>query len=146
MRLLSKILLLSLSLVYSLNVSAQTEAQTEKSAEALQLIKVAELETPEKNQSFQKTLNGVQQKKQTIQIMKQTLSSIEDPVLKGLLENEINRQIGLLNDANKQMFDEYGFSITRNYEIVIEKSSIYMYVSAEEAAKIEAANAPVVAP
>jgi hypothetical protein len=43
-----------------------------------------------------------------------------------------------LNDNNKKMIENYGFSLNRNYILVVEKAHIYMHVTPEEAAKVEA--------
>ena len=52
-----------------------------------------------------------------------------------------------LNADNQKMIQAYGFTLTRNYTLVIEKAHIYMEVSAEEAALLKArANNPEIAP
>ena len=44
-----------------------------------------------------------------------------------------------LNENNDAMRKAYGFSLDRNYTLEIEKAHVYMLVTEEEAAKLEAA-------
>ena len=57
--------------------------------------------------------------------------------LKGRLEALMTK----LNENNALMRKTYGFSLDRNYSVVIEKAHVYMFVSEEEAALIEQAAA-----
>ena len=42
-----------------------------------------------------------------------------------------------LNENNQKMVKTYGFSLTRNYTMIVETSHIYMFVSEAEATRIE---------
>jgi hypothetical protein len=46
-----------------------------------------------------------------------------------------------LNENNALMRKTYGFSLDRNYSVVIEKAHVYMFVTEEEAAQLEQAAA-----
>ena len=57
--------------------------------------------------------------------------------LKGRLEALMTK----LNENNALMRKTYGFSLDRNYSVVIEKAHVYMFVTEEEAAQLEQAAA-----
>ena len=53
------------------------------------------------------------------------------------IKTKLDELMVKLNDNNQKMVKAYGFSLERNYTVVIEKAHVYMFVSDEEAAKFE---------
>ena len=54
------------------------------------------------------------------------------------LEKELEVLMTKLQENNEKMYNAYGFSLARDYTMVTEKSSIYMWVTEEEFEKYQA--------
>ena len=53
------------------------------------------------------------------------------------LKTKLDALMVQLNENNQKMAKAYGFSLDRTYTLVVETAHVYMFVSDEEAAKIE---------
>lgn len=99
----------------------------------VKLIHVAMLSDVKGNNEFKRNVGILQRHQENIQALQRTIQTVEDEELKASLEEELQSAVDRLNSDNKKMVDAYGFSLTRRYEQVVEKSHIYMYVTEEEA-------------
>lgn len=99
----------------------------------VKLIHVAMLSDVEGNNEFKRNVGIMQRHQENIQALQRTVQTVEDEELKASLEAELEKAVDRLNSDNQKMVDAYGFSLTRRYEQVVEKSHIYMYVTEEEA-------------
>lgn len=99
----------------------------------VKLIHVAMLSDAEGNNEFKRNVGIMQRHQENIQALQRTIQSVEGDELKASLEAELQKAVDRLNSDNQKMVDAYGFSLTRRYEQVVEKSHIYMYVTEEEA-------------
>lgn len=110
-------------------VEPQEQAQQE-------LVKVSTLGSVEANQEFQRNVQVMQAQRQRVIQLQAQLEQTQTGDLKKSLKKELDAALAKLNADNKKMAETYGFSLNRNYLLVVEKAHIYMAVSPEEAAAI----------
>jgi len=139
------ILGLSASLLVGVAFAAQSDA-AKKAAPApapaaapkqQKLIRVSTLNTVEANQEFQANAQVMQTQKQAAIDMNAALEKETNATKKKELKTKLDELMVKLNENNQKMAKAYGFSLDRNYTIVVEKAHVYMFVSDEEAAKFE---------
>ena len=99
-------------------------------------IRVSTLNNPQAYAEFQKNVQLVQQQRQLAANLQQRLETERDIARKTELQEQFESVMSKLNENNQKMMQTYGFTLNRNYTVVVEKSSIYMAVSDEEAAQI----------
>src|SRR5262245_45636869 len=98
-------------------------------AKPMKLVKVAVLPTVEANQEFQKNVQLVQAQRQRVLELDNQVKNEKDTAKKKDLQKELDSLLAKLNENNQAMAKVYGFSLTRNYTMEIEKSHIYMLVA-----------------
>jgi len=103
------------------------------------LIKVSTLQTAEANREFQANVQLIQAQREAAVQINAAMDKETDAAKKKELKGQLDALIAKLNENNEKMRKAYGFSLERNYTLEIEKSHVYMLVTDEEAAKIEAA-------
>lgn len=103
------------------------------------MIRVATLNTVEANREFQENVQLLQVQRQAAIDLNAALEREKDAKKKADLKKKFDELMGQLNKNNDAMQKHYGFSLNRNYTMVVEKSHIYMLVSNEEAAAFEKA-------
>lgn len=113
----------------------------QEAKEPQKLVRVATLNTPQANIEFQRNVQIMQANRQRLIELNNQKEAATSTADKARLQDDIDKALAKLNEDNKKMYDTYRFSLNRNYTMVVEKSSIYMLVSDEEAAAIEAAQA-----
>ena len=101
------------------------------------LIRVSTIEGVDANSRFQRNVELVQGQRERLIELKSQLDKITLSEAREQLQAEFDRSLVKLNENNQKMLKTYGFSLTRNYVRVLEKTHIYMPVSLEEAARIE---------
>lgn len=101
------------------------------------LVKIATLPTVEANREFQANVQIMQAQRQSAIELNAAMEKEKDAKKKADMRKELDALMTRLNENNEKMQKAYGFSLTRNYTLEIEKAHIYMFVSDEEAAKIE---------
>lgn len=101
------------------------------------LAKVATLETVEANQQFQRNVQIMQAQRQAVINLKNQLDAAR-PADKAKLQADFDAAVAKLNADNQTMANTYGYSLMRDYTLVVERSHIYMFVTDEEATRIEA--------
>lgn len=101
------------------------------------LVKVSTLSTAEANQEFQRNVQIMQAQRQGVSELKQQLDKETNAAKKKELQTKFDEALKNLNENNQKMFKAYGFSLDRNYQLVIETAHVFMLVTDEEAAKIE---------
>jgi phage repressor protein C with HTH and peptisase S24 domain len=119
--------------------SKKADAKTEAKPAAQKLIKVATLSSTETNREFQANVQLVQAQRQAAVELSNAMEKEKDPAKKKDLKAQYDSLVTKLTENNEAMRKAYGFSLDRNYTLEIEKANIYMLVTDEEAARIEAA-------
>jgi len=117
------------------------QAQTSPAAAApkqQKLFKVATLNGVKANQEFQSNVQLLQAQRQAAIELNAAMEKEKDAKKKKELKAQVDAVVAKLNENNAAMLKTYGFSLTRNYTIEIETANIYMMVTDEEAAKLEA--------
>jgi len=100
------------------------------------LVRVSTLNSIQANQEFQRNVSVMQAKRERV-IELQAKSEQGEIAAK----RDLDKAMGDLNAANTKMAETYGYSLLRNYTLVVETAHVYMFVNDEEAAKIEASTA-----
>ena len=101
------------------------------------LVEVCTLKTVEANQEFQTNVQLLQTQRQQAIDLTAAVEKETDTAKKKDLKAKLDELMAKLTENNQKMVKAYGFSLERNYTIVIETAHVYMFVSDEEAAKIE---------
>jgi len=100
-------------------------------------VKVSTLNSIEANQEFQRNVQLVQAQRQQAIQLNMAIEQATDPEKKAELSKQLEALTVKLNENNQTMLKRYGFTLNRNYQMVIEKSHIYMFVTDEEAAAVQ---------
>ena len=110
----------------------QQETQQKK------LVRVCSLNNVQANQEFQRNVRLVQsQRRQAIQLNSQ-IENASSPEEKQQFQQQLDTLMAKLNQNNQKMIKTYGFSLTRNYTVVVETAHVYMFVSDQEAVRYQA--------
>jgi len=105
-------------------------------------IKVCTLNDAQANQSFQTTVENLQQMRQQAATLKVRLdSAAPDESQKSYLQGQFDLLLKQLNDANAVARKSYAFTLNSQYVMSIEKSTLYLEATPEEAAKAAASAA-----
>jgi uncharacterized FlaG/YvyC family protein len=113
-----------------------TAAPAEKSQK---LVRVSTLSSIDANREFQANVQVMQAQRQAAVEINAALEKEKDAKKKAELKKQLDALMTKLNENNDTMRKTYGFSLDRNYTLIIEKAHVYMLVTEEEAAKIEKA-------
>jgi hypothetical protein len=136
---------LSASLLAAGVLLAQTggEKSTPAPAPAKQqkLVRVCTLNTAQANQEFQANVQLMQSQRQAAIELNTAHEKEVKPSKKKELKQQLDTIVAKLNENNDKMRKTYGFSLDRNYTLVVETAHVYMFVTEEEAAKIQAVEA-----
>lgn len=101
------------------------------------LVRVSTITSIEGNQQFQANVQLMQTQRQQAIQLNTDLENEKDPAKKKELKTALDALMLKLNENNEKMIKQYGFSLNRNYTLVVETAHVYMLVSDEEAAKLE---------
>jgi len=101
------------------------------------LVRVSTLKTVEANREFQGNVQIMQAQRQAAVELNAAVEKETNAAKKKELKAKLDDTMAKLNENNQKMVKAYGFSLDRNYTLVIETAHVYMLVSDEEAAKIE---------
>ncbi len=143
---MKKSILILLGLSACLLVSGLAAADAKKSAPApaaptaekpQKLVRVSTLKTVEANREFQGNVQVMQAQRQAAVELNAAVEKETNATKKKELKAKLDETMAKLNENNQKMVKAYGFSLDRNYTLVIETAHVYMLVSDEEAAKIE---------
>ena len=115
-------------------------------SDAAKTIKVCTLSDAQANQSFQTTVQNLQQMRQQAATLKGQLDSAPDESQKNYLQGQFDLLLKQLNDANAVATKSYAFNLNRQYVMSIDKSTLYIAATPEEAAKAAASAAAAPAP
>ena len=138
MRLLT--LLAPLSLLAASLPAAQPAAKAD-APKAQKLVQVSTLNTIEANREFQANVQLLQAQRQAAVELNSAIEREKDAAKQKELKGRLEALMTKLNENNALMRKTYGFSLDRNYSVVIEKAHVYMFVTEEEAAQLEQAAA-----
>ncbi len=131
--------ILACALVAACNLSAQGNGAD--SAQQQKIIRVSTLNSIQANQEFQRNVQIMQNQRQQVIDLNEKLKGTNNANEKAQIQKDLDETLKKLNENNQIMFKTYGFSLTRNYTLVVEKAHVYMFVSDEEAKKFEEAQA-----
>jgi len=129
-----------LSLLAASLPAAQPAAKAD-APKAQKLVQVSTLNTIEANREFQANVQLLQAQRQAAVELNTALEREKDAAKQKELKGRLETLMTKLNENNALMRKTYGFSLDRNYSVVIEKAHIYMVVTEEEAAQLEQAAA-----
>lgn len=138
MRLLT--LLAPLSLLAATLPAAQPAAKAD-APKTQKLVQVSTLNTIEANREFQANVQLLQAQRQAAVELNTAIEREKDAAKQKELKVRLEALMAKLNENNALMRKTYGFSLDRNYSVVIEKAHVYMFVTEEEAAQLEQAAA-----
>lgn len=102
------------------------------------VVKVLTLNNAKAIQEFESNVQLVQAQRLAAEKMNTEMQAEKDVWKKAEMKKKLDDLMKQLNDNNQQMVKHYGFSLTRNYIMQPDSASVYMVVSDEEAAKIDA--------
>ncbi len=121
---------------------AKQPAPTDGSAPS-KTLKVCSLNDTQANQSFQDNVQKLQQMRQQAVAAKDALDKATETNDKAYKQGQFDQLLKQLNDANAEATKAYAFNLNRQYQMQIEKSTLYVQATPEEAAAAakDAANA-----
>ena len=121
---------------------AKQPAPTDGSAPS-KTLKVCSLNDTQANQSFQDNVQKLQQMRQQAVAAKDALDKATETNDKAYKQGQFDQLLKQLNDANTEATKSYAFNLNRQYQMQIEKSTLYVQATPEEAAAAakDAANA-----
>lgn len=135
---LSACLLVSGLIAADSKKAADTKKAAAPAAEKPQkLVRVSTLKTVEANREFQANVQVMQAQRQAAVELNAAHDKETNATKKKEIKVKLDEALAKLNENNQKMVKAYGFSLDRNYTLVIETAHVYMFVSDEEAAKIE---------
>ena len=118
--------------------TAETEAAPEKAESGdRKYVRVSTLNGIEGNSEFQRNLEIIQNQQQLVSTLFGQIELATAVTTRDALQKQYEDALERLKKNNQTMLEAYGFSLTRNYVRVVEKSHVYMSVNAAEAAKYE---------
>ena len=101
------------------------------------LVRVSTLSTVEANREFQANVQVMQGLRQQFIEANAAADKETNATKKKELKAKADDLFAKLNENNQKMVKAYGFSLDRNYLLVVEVAHVYMAVSEEEAARYE---------
>lgn len=104
-------------------------------------LKVCSLNDTQANQSFQDNVQKLQQMRQQAIIAKDAFDKATDASDKAYKQGQFDQLMKQLNKANAEAAKAYAFNLNRQYQMQIEKSTLYIQATPEEAAAAAKANA-----
>ncbi|MSR45037.1 MAG: hypothetical protein EXS15_06770 [Phycisphaerales bacterium] len=99
-------------------------------------VKVCTLGDVQANQTFQTTVQNLQAMRQQAATLKGQLDTAADDQAKAYAQGQFDLIMKQLNEANAAATRTYQFSLNRQYVMSIEKSTLYIAATPEEAAKV----------
>ncbi|TIH12066.1 hypothetical protein D0S45_19195 [Marinifilum sp. JC120] len=126
---------LFLMVLFCLPANAEVKGKVDNGQK--QLLKMSTLSSVEANQEFQRNVQIMQLQRQRVIQLQTQLEQAQTKELKKSLKKELKAATKKLNENNELMVKTYGFSLNRNYVLVVEKAHIYLELSPEEAKKME---------
>lgn len=128
---------ITLCLMPVLALVAIAQKKSDSQPNNLKLVKVASLNTIDANKEFQRNVQLVQQQRALAAQLLSKMETVQDEDEHFKLKTELDTLQKKLNENNQLMFKTYGFSLNRNYVLTVEQSHIHMWVTEEEAKKID---------
>ena len=101
-------------------------------------IRVATINGIDANNEFQRNVDLVQAQRRLAINLNDQIGLATSSETRAALQEQYDQAMAKLNENNRTMLKTYGYSLNRNYVRVIDKSQIFMSVSNEEAANVEA--------
>lgn len=102
------------------------------------LFKISTLPNVTANREFQNNVQILQAQRQQAVELNNQVEAEKDPKKKAELKTKLEQAMAKLNENNDKMTKAYGFSLSRDYVMEVEVANVYVLVTEEEAAKLEA--------
>lgn len=112
---------------------------TDSAPKQQKVVLVKKLEGPKQVQEFESNVQVIQHERDAVVSLKNDVEKEKDAAKKKEMQAKLDEMMKKLTEDNDKMIAAYGFSLTRVYTLEIQSANIYMAVSDEEAAKLEAA-------
>jgi hypothetical protein len=103
--------------------------------EAAKTARVCVLSDAQANQAFQNAVQSLQQLRQQAAALKVQLDAAASDKDKAYVQGQFDLAMKQLNEANAAATKAYAFNLNRQYVMSIERSSLYIAATPEEAAK-----------
>ncbi|HVU36062.1 MAG TPA: hypothetical protein VHE61_21655 [Opitutaceae bacterium] len=105
------------------------------------VVLVRKLEGAQQVAEFQHDVQVLQNERQQAIEQQAAMEKEKNAAKKKEMKEKLDAMMKKLNADNAAMAKAYGFSLTRNYIFEIQSANVYMAVTPEEAAKLEAEKA-----
>jgi len=96
------------------------------------LLSICTLNTPEAAQGFQKDVATVQAQRDIAIQLNAAMQAAETAEDKAYAKGRLDQVLGQIGVLNQAMVQAYGFSISRNYIMQIDKSTLYVWATEDE--------------
>lgn len=115
-----------------------TLPSTQPAQKQVKLFKIATINGAQALREFEHNVQVLQAERQAAVDLQNAMNKETDAKKKKDLKAKFDAAAAKLDADNATMSKAYGFSITRNYQMEYESANIYVEVTDEEAAKLEA--------
>lgn len=102
-----------------------------------EFVAVSNLESIAANEEFQRNAALVNRQVQQIRVLNGQIETAEEEAVRNELLTRREALLARLNENNQMMMQTYGYNVARNYQMVVKKAHIYMYVTPAELKEIE---------
>ncbi len=118
----------------------ETRAELDPSASESpeRLVQIAVLETPEANDEFTRNVEIMQARVRGVANLNTAIAAEPDPIARDDIQIELEELLRTINEDNRRMANAYRYSLTRRYMRNIEKATVFLVLSDEEASRIVA--------
>ena len=96
------------------------------------MLSICTLNTAEAAQAFQKDVANVQAQRDVAIQLNAAMEAAPTPEDKAYAKGRLDQVLGQISLLNQAMVQAYGFSISRNYILQIDKSTLYVWASEDE--------------
>jgi hypothetical protein len=115
-------------------VLAIASASLAQATPSPQVLKIATLESVEANQNFERNVAKLQQAYRDGMALQQRYNAATSDAEKAALKKRIDDQSKAVTAFNTKMVETYGFTLTRQYVRIPERSAVYLVLTDEEVA------------
>ena len=116
------------------DIEKEAAAKGEEAPKSLKakLLSICTLNTAEAAQAFQKDVANVQAQRDVAIQLNSAMEAAPTPEDKAYAKGRLDQVLGQISLLNQAMVQAYGFSISRNYILQIDKSTLYVWATEDE--------------
>lgn len=130
------LLVLSDKEVERIRVDAEAKGNEPPKSVDSNLLSICTLNTSQAAQVFQRDVSAVQAQRNAAVQLHAAVEAAKTPEDRAYARGKLDQALGQINALNRAMVAAYGFSITRNYVLQIDMSSLYVWSSDGELAGV----------